>query len=177
MRKNELVGCPQWLLDADTLGEDVAFNSEGVLIWSKGQFRGGQFRGGDFLSGQFRGGQFLGGQFRGGEFLGGQFRGGQFRGGDFFGGQFRGGEFLGGEFLGGQFFGEALTSNPITLVGFRWSIYGTPTCLHIGCQHHTHEVWESFSEGDIAEMAVGALEFWRKNKQFLSSLCDNLKEI
>ena len=127
MRKNELVGCPQWLLDADTLGEDVAFNAEGVLIWSKGQFRGGQF--------------------------------------------------LGGEFLGGQFFGEALTSNPITLVGFRWSIYGTPTCLHIGCQHHTHEVWESFSEGDIAEMAVGALEFWRKNKQFLSSLCDNLKEI
>ena len=150
MRKNELVGCPQWLLDADTLGEDVAFNAEGVLIWSKGQFRGGQF-------------------------LGGQFQGGQFQGGEFRGGQFRGGQFLGGEFLGGQFFGEALTSNPITLVGFRWSIYGTPTCLHIGCQHHTHEVWESFSEGDIAEMAVGALEFWRKNRQFLLSLCDNLK--
>ena len=165
MRKNELVGCPQWLLDADTLGEDVAFNSEGVLIWSKGQFWGGEFWGGEFLSGQFRGGQFRGGQFWGGEFLGGEF----------LSGEFLGGEFLGGQFRGGQFFGEVLTSNPITLGGFRWSIYGTPTFLHIGCQHHTHEAWESFSEGEIAEMAVGALEFWRKNKQFLLSLCDNLK--
>ncbi len=117
MKKHELENCPQWLLDADTLNEDVRWHSSDntILVWEGGYFRGGEFlggyfRGGEFLGGEFRGGYFRGGEFRGGYFLGGEFRGGEFRGGyfrggEFLGGEFRGGEFRGGYFLGGEFLG------------------------------------------------------------------------
>ena len=61
MRKSELPDCPQWLRDADTYCEDVAWNSERqqYVIW-----RGGEFRGGEFCGGVFCGGEFCGGEWR-----------------------------------------------------------------------------------------------------------------
>jgi len=37
MKKTELKNCPQWLLDADTLNEDVSFDKYGTLIWHSGE--------------------------------------------------------------------------------------------------------------------------------------------
>ncbi len=62
MKKHELENCPQWLLDADTLNEDVRWHSSDntILVWEGGYFRGGEFLGGYFLGGEFLGGEFLG---------------------------------------------------------------------------------------------------------------------
>ena len=70
MKKTELKNCPQWLLDAETVNEDVDFDRYGILIWRGGYFLGGEFRGGEFRGGEFLGGKFRGGEFRGGYFLG-----------------------------------------------------------------------------------------------------------
>lgn len=51
MRKAELANCPQWLLDAETFGEDVELEN-GVLVW-----QGGDWQGGDWWGGVWRGGK------------------------------------------------------------------------------------------------------------------------
>lgn len=48
MKKTELKNCPQWLLDADTQGEDVQWSSpsQRYIVWRGGAFRGGELWGG-----------------------------------------------------------------------------------------------------------------------------------
>ena len=58
MKKTELKDCPQWLLLADTISEDVIIDNTGCLIWLGGEFLGGEFLGGSFLGGEFLGGSF-----------------------------------------------------------------------------------------------------------------------
>lgn len=45
MKKTKLKDCPQWLLEASTLNEDVDFDEYGTLVWNGGYFLGGYFRG------------------------------------------------------------------------------------------------------------------------------------
>jgi hypothetical protein len=36
--------------------------------------------------------------------------------------------------------------------------------LQIGCQNHTRDEWNSFTDAQISAMSQGALEFWRDHK-------------
>ena len=60
MKISDLVGCPQWLLNAKTENADVEITRWGWVIWKSGYFLGGDFRGGDFWGGNFWGGNFRG---------------------------------------------------------------------------------------------------------------------
>ena len=71
---------------------------------------------------------------------GGVFRGGVFRGGEFHDGEFRGGEFRDGEFHGGEFHGTPLLIEGI----LPWTVnVDAPYCLHIGCEYHSLDYWDS----------------------------------
>ena len=39
--------------------------------------------------------------------------------------------------------------------------------IHIGCQTHTVEQWEKFTDEEISDMDDGALEWWREWKEFI----------
>jgi hypothetical protein len=43
--------------------------------------------------------------------------------------------------------------------------------MKIGCQQHSFEAWESFTDSEIESMDGGALEFWGENKERLLSFC------
>jgi hypothetical protein len=45
-----------------------------------------------------------------------------------------------------------------------WHIVWTNDTLQIGCQNHTRDEWNSFTDEQISLMAPDAMEFWRDHK-------------
>jgi len=82
----------------------------------------------------------------------------------------------GADLYGANLEGEVLTKAPSSLVNLRWDILITGQFMRIGCQRHTHKQWSQFSDEEINDMAVGALEFWRKWKTALMALCEQHHE-
>ena len=39
--------------------------------------------------------------------------------------------------------------------------------IHIGCQNHSIEEWENFTDEEISRMDKGALEWWKEWKEFI----------
>ena len=52
-----------------------------------------------------------------------------------------------------------------------WTAYITTNHIRIGCQSHILSEWENFTDEEISEMHPGALEYWKKNKEIIISLC------
>jgi uncharacterized protein YjbI with pentapeptide repeats len=48
-----------------------------------------------------------------------------------------------------------------------YSIAFTDSILQIGCKRFTHKEWENFTDDEISEMAVGALDWWKTWKAFV----------
>ena len=72
--------------------------------------------------------------------------------------------------------GEALVSgdariSPICISGFGWIVTITDHHMRIGCQFHGIEVWDKFTDAEIAKMdGKDALRFWREHKDWLMML-------
>ena len=43
--------------------------------------------------------------------------------------------------------------------------------MRVGCEIHKFSEWKAFDDERINDMNLGALDFWKKNKQFLLSAC------
>lgn len=75
-----------------------------------------------------------------------------------------------------QVYGNAWVSvgnieRPVIVVsGLRWTVTIMPEHMRIGCQVHSIDRWDSFSEHDIDMMDEDALSFWKKYKSVLMSL-------
>jgi hypothetical protein len=69
-----------------------------------------------------------------------------------------------------------LEKNPIYINGLYWPVTITTKHLTIGCQHHTHEEWENFSEQEIKNMDNNAPTFWKVWKTHLLAMCKAHKE-
>ena len=67
-------------------------------------------------------------------------------------------------------------ANLIIITGLYWSVYITPGHIRIGCQAHSLNDWKKFSEEEISEMHVDALNFWKENKELIVGLCGRLEE-
>ena len=67
--------------------------------------------------------------------------------------------------------GEILKKIPISILNLTWDVLITTEYLTIGCQRHTHEVWEAFTDDEIAKMESIASEFWKVNKEWLLGAC------
>ena len=49
----------------------------------------------------------------------------------------------------------------------KWKIGFTKDVLQIGCQRHSHQAWQNFTDEDIARMNIDALQWWKKWKTFI----------
>ncbi len=67
--------------------------------------------------------------------------------------------------------GIPLTKVPVQVLDLHWPILIMDTHMKIGCQLHSFERWDSFSDALIARMDEDALEFWKTHKGTLMALC------
>lgn len=52
-----------------------------------------------------------------------------------------------------------------------WTAYITTNHIRIGCQSHDLSKWENFTDDEISCMHPEALDYWKKNKEVIISLC------
>jgi hypothetical protein len=65
---------------------------------------------------------------------------------------------------------DSLEKAPV-YIDLHWLVTITTKHLTIGCQHHSHEAWASFTEDEIASMDGYAQEFWSIWKTSLLTMC------
>jgi hypothetical protein len=82
----------------------------------------------------------------------------------------------GANLYGAELNGEVLTKTPISILNLAWPILITSQYLTIGCQRHTHEEWEKFTDDEIAKMESRASEFWKVNKSWILGACKAHRE-
>ena len=63
----------------------------------------------------------------------------------------------------------------IRIDGMKWDVTISYGYIRIGCQYHYVDVWNEFTDDEIAEMARGALEFWKENKQMIITVANFTK--
>ena len=91
-----------------------------------------------------------------------------------------GGTNLGGANLGGANLGGAkilddviITKAPIQISGFEWPVTIWDRHMQIGCEFHSHEEWQNFSEADWLRMgSKEALNLKHKQFPLLLGLCN-----
>ena len=54
----------------------------------------------------------------------------------------------------------------------KYNIVYTKYILNIGCKSYTLTEWKNFTDNDIAEMDVGALAWWKSNKDIIIELVE-----
>ena len=75
---------------------------------------------------------------------------------------FNGADLYGAKFKGACLRDEKLTKNPVYInAGFLWEVWITDKHIKIGCQIHPTEAWEKFTDEQISEIDVDALDFWK----------------
>ena len=69
--------------------------------------------------------------------------------------------------------GARVSRTPIHLTGLLWPVLISDKHMRIGCQQHTFEKWQAFTDADISAMHGDAPTFWAENKTALLSLAAN----
>ena len=60
--------------------------------------------------------------------------------------------------------------------GFPWDVIISGTgMMRIGCQNHSVEAWNNFTNEEISAMDSKALEFWKQFGAMLLNCCDTYK--
>ena len=74
----------------------------------------------------------------------------------------RGANLLGTDLRGANLCdGQVVTINPVFFTGGMWPVMITDNHIKIGCQVHTTEAWEAFTDRDIAAMdGASAVRLW-----------------
>ena len=67
------------------------------------------------------------------------------------------------------------SKTPIYIQGLTWEITIADDTMAIGCQKHTIEAWNNFSDEEISKMEGRALEFWLTNKSFILAAANSHK--
>jgi len=68
-------------------------------------------------------------------------------------------------------FGQKIQKAPIQINNLTWDVLITEHHMKIGCQVHTHQEWEDFTGGDLADIDSGAFEFAEKWRSILLMMC------
>ena len=69
--------------------------------------------------------------------------------------------------------GEKIKQLPLQFYGLVWDVLVTDGFMTIGCQRHTHEQWQNFTDDEIRAMDTGARLFWKSWKEPLMIMCKN----
>ena len=60
--------------------------------------------------------------------------------------------------------------------GGEWIAFIDPEFIRIGCKCFTSSEWDGFSDEIIDNMANGALEYWKENKEIIMLISKKLQE-
>ena len=104
---------------------------------------------------------------RGADLLSADLRGANLRWADFSGADFSGANLLSADLCGADI--VIITCAP-------WVTYITRGHIRIGCQSHTLDEWQAFSDEEIADMHRDALEFWTTNKSIIIGICERFNK-
>ena len=68
-----------------------------------------------------------------------------------------------------EVYGNAeVTRTPVNIIGLQYNITITDNHIRIGCQQHTPEKWESFTDREILEMdGRDGLTWWKIQKPLI----------
>ena len=113
-----------------------------------------------------RGADLYGADLRGVNLYGADLRGADLRSADL-----RSANLYGANLYGANLDGEKLTKTPLQLNNLKWFVLISDSYLRIGCQRHLISDWEKFKDGEIEKMASGALDFWKKWKNSILTIC------
>ena len=58
-----------------------------------------------------------------------------------------------------------LPDNVVVMDQMHWKVIIIPDRIQIGCQNHSIDDWEAFTNSEINKMDVHALSFWMAHKQ------------
>jgi uncharacterized protein YjbI with pentapeptide repeats len=79
--------------------------------------------------------------------------------------------------LVGATYGKATLKNGIfQFLGKYWPVLIFDAHIKIGCQLHSTDEWDAFTDEEISEMSSNALEFWRENKTLIIGLARQLQK-
>lgn len=159
-------------VEADTLRNA---NLSGVTLSGANlmgaDLRGANLRDTDLYGANLHGVDFSGADLRGAIFRKANLYGAKLHDTDLYGVDFSGANLIGADLQGAKLSGEVLKKPPISILNLRWDVLITTEYLTIGCHRHTHEVWEAFTDDEIAKMESRASEFWKVNKEWLLGAC------
>ena len=170
-------------LEIDFSGADL---SGADLSWSN--FSGANFSGSELSRVNFSWSNFSGANFSGAELSRVNFSWSNFSWANFSGANFSGANLPGANLPGVNFSGANLyranfsqvkidkieiNKTPIQIIGSKWDVIIFDHHMKVGCELHKISEWESFDDKRNNEMDSTALDFWKKNKQFLLSACAN----
>ena len=69
------------------------------------------------------------------------------------------------------------TKFSLSFIQDKYRLYFMSDLIKIGCQIHSPEKWENFSDKEISDMDEGALEWWNRWKKFVLNTHANLVEV
>ena len=138
----------------------IARHAVETAITDGADLRGADLRGADLRGADLRGADLYGANLRGADL-----RGADLRGADLYGANLRGADLYG-----------AKNAPMIINAGFPWDVIISGTgMMRIGCQNHSVEAWNNFTNEEISAMDSKALEFWKQFGAMLLNCCDTYK--
>ena len=107
----------------------------------------------------------------GADLYGANLRGANLRGADLRDADLRDANLYSADLYGANLRGEILTKTPLQLNNLKWFVLISDSYLRIGCQRHLIADWEKFKDSEIEKMDSGALNFWKKWKNSILTIC------
>lgn len=93
---------------------------------------------------------------------GADLRGAGLRGADLSGAGLSGAGLSGADLSGAEYGdGVPISIEPIQILGIHWPVYIFDHHIKIGCELHSIDEWDNYSDEEISTMDDFALEFWR----------------
>ena len=117
------------------------------------------------------GANLRGANLRGANLYGANLDGANLYGSNLDGANLRGANLRGANLYGADLDGEKLTKTPLQLNNLKWFVLISDSYLRIGCQRHSISDWEKFKDSEIEKMDSGALDFWKKWKNSILTIC------
>jgi uncharacterized protein YjbI with pentapeptide repeats len=74
--------------------------------------------------------------------------------------------------LTGATYGEGIEigQKPKQFLGLKYPVFFFKTHVKIGCEIHSLEEWEDFSDDEISDMDTVALQWWNRKKRYVIAM-------
>ncbi len=160
------------IVDADTLSNaDLRDANLRDADLSGANLSGANLRGADLRYADLRDAELRDADLRDADLSGANLRGANLRGANLSGANLSGANLSDADLRNANLIHACL----IVITWEWWTVYITRGHIRIGCQAHTLQQWEDFSDDEINNMDAKALEFWKQNKELIIGLCKRLE--